>query len=206
MAHGPGPSGAQSSETGLGRETCPVPCLPWFEPGPFSNVLEACHIPLYINYGSWRLVLEDCEMIESVRKSEGIRSFLDECRNAGLSSSILILKSLYRVCPNLIPRQGCAAPVFRVKSQSDKSHCYCFSRWAIDGFSMAHGSNRRLFCIETMEDRTIVFPQLMKKEAEGRTGGWAPFRIKAWWIFFPPGNCSVRRALSNFGNDIRAPD
>ena len=56
------------------------------------------------------------------------RSFLDECRDAGLSSGILILKSLYRVCPNLIPHQGCAAPVFRVKSQSDKSHCYCFSR------------------------------------------------------------------------------
>ena len=129
--------------------SCIVPCLPWFEPGPFSNVLEACHIPLYINYGSWRLVLEDCEMIESVRKSEGIRSFLDECRDAGLSSGILILKSLYRVCPNLIPRQGCAAPVFR-----DKSHFNCFSRWAIDAFSM--GAIVGPFVLNTMEDRTIV--------------------------------------------------
>ena len=66
--------------------SCIVPCLPWFEPGPFSNVLEACHIPLYIDYGSCRHVLEDCEVIESVRKSEGIRSFLDGCRDAGLSS------------------------------------------------------------------------------------------------------------------------
>ena len=86
-------------------ETCPVPCLPWFEPGPFSNVLEACHIPLYINYGSCRHVLEDCEVVESVRKSEGIRSFLDECRDAGLSSG-----SSYRNYISGLDAKGNAIP------------------------------------------------------------------------------------------------
>ena len=30
-------------------------------------------------------------------------------------------------------------------------------------------------------------PQLARKEAERRTGGWAwaPFRVKAWWVFPP---------------------
>ena len=82
-----------------------MPCLPWFEPGPFSNVLEACHIPLYINYGSCRHVLEDCEVVESVRKSEGIRSFLDECRDAGLSSG-----SSYRNYISGLDAKGNAIP------------------------------------------------------------------------------------------------
>ena len=36
---------------------------------------------------TFRHVLEDCMAIETVRQREGIRSFLDECHNAGLSSA-----------------------------------------------------------------------------------------------------------------------
>ena len=72
---------------------------------------------------------------------------------------ILILKSHYRVCPNLIPRQGCAAPVFRNKSHfncfRDKSHFNCFSRWAIDAFSMRAIVGP--FVLKPMEDITIVY-------------------------------------------------
>ena len=44
-------------------------------------------------------------MIESVRKSEGIRSFLDECRDAGLSSG-----SSYRNYISGLDAKGNAIP------------------------------------------------------------------------------------------------
>ena len=83
-----------------------MPCLPWTGKGPFANVLKACFTVKPINYALRRHVLEDCRVIESVRKAEGIRRFLEECHGAGLSSA-----SAYRYYISGLDSGGNSIPV-----------------------------------------------------------------------------------------------
>ena len=106
MDHGSTSFGPQSPKTWARRATCLLPCLPWTGKGPFANVLKACFTVKPINYVLRRHVLEDCRVIESVRKAEGIRRFLEECHGAGLSSA-----SAYRYYISGLDSGGNSIPV-----------------------------------------------------------------------------------------------
>ena len=106
MDHGSTSFGPQSPKTWARRAACLLPCLPWTDKGPFSHVLKACFTVKPINYVLRRHVLEDCRVIESVRKTEGIRSFLEECHGAGLSSA-----SAYRYFISGLDSSGNSIPV-----------------------------------------------------------------------------------------------
>ena len=62
---------------------------------------------IYHNLQSfYRHVLESCMAVETVRQREGIRSFLDECHRAGLSS-----EAAYRYFISGLDKEGIPIPV-----------------------------------------------------------------------------------------------
>ena len=82
------PLGHKVPRPGMGRLAwCPA-CPAFFRtPSPMSS--RHIYDKSFLTYVTitFRHVLEDCMAIETVRQREGIRSFLDECHNAGLSSA-----------------------------------------------------------------------------------------------------------------------
>ena len=101
------PLGHKAPRPGLGRLAfCPA-CPAFFRaPSPLSS-RHFLVLYIYHNLQSfYRHVLESCMAVETVRQREGIRSFLDECHRAGLSS-----EAAYRFFISGLDKEGIPIPV-----------------------------------------------------------------------------------------------
>ena len=80
------PLGHKAPRPGLDGRLALCPACPGLHRAPSPMSSRHAILILISNYVFCRHVFLECTAIESVRKQEGIRSFLDACSNAGLSS------------------------------------------------------------------------------------------------------------------------